>query len=237
MSGSTSINNPEPKVENFPAEGEGIVNETGLEQSLSELAVGQAQESPASETDNTTAPGRGGSEDPPETSQVDEANENNNPRERPTVTISETESNVIWVQGTPFYITNEPPFRLNRPESADLNSARPASGMSSSSQPDNNHEDQEIDVTNNTPDRFELFLLGPGEKKVTEEIDTRKSFTLSSSSSIPYSQYLTRHAEYINLHFQQRRPYARQSPSCPLAKTPTRRLLRLQNGTSPCILL
>lgn len=27
----------------------------------------------------------------------------------------------------------------------------------------------------NTADRFELFLLGDGEKKVTEEADTRKS--------------------------------------------------------------
>ena len=26
----------------------------------------------------------------------------------------------------------------------------------------------------NVPERFELFLLGDGEKKVTEEIDTRK---------------------------------------------------------------
>lgn len=29
----------------------------------------------------------------------------------------------------------------------------------------------------NVPERFELFLLGEGEKKVTEEIDTRESTT------------------------------------------------------------
>jgi hypothetical protein len=32
----------------------------------------------------------------------------------------------------------------------------------------------------NVPDRFELFLLGPGEKKVTIEPDTRKSHCISS---------------------------------------------------------
>ncbi|KAG8525387.1 uncharacterized protein KY384_009031 [Bacidia gigantensis] len=32
----------------------------------------------------------------------------------------------------------------------------------------------------NAPDRFELFLLGDGEKKVTEEQDTRKLMTLAS---------------------------------------------------------
>ena len=40
----------------------------------------------------------------------------------------------------------------------------------------------------NIPERFELFILGENEKKVTEEIDTRKSFcifpTFSGSSSI-----------------------------------------------------
>lgn len=40
----------------------------------------------------------------------------------------------------------------------------------------------------NIPERFELFILGENEKKVTEEIDTRKSFcifpTFSGSSCI-----------------------------------------------------
>lgn len=35
----------------------------------------------------------------------------------------------------------------------------------------------------NVPERFELFLLGEGEKKVTEEIDTRESW--SASAFIP----------------------------------------------------
>jgi hypothetical protein len=30
----------------------------------------------------------------------------------------------------------------------------------------------------NVPDRFELFLLGDGEKKITEAVDTRKSHCL-----------------------------------------------------------
>lgn len=33
-----------------------------------------------------------------------------------------------------------------------------------------------ISADDNRLDRFELFLLGDGEKKVTEEVDTRKSF-------------------------------------------------------------
>ena len=41
----------------------------------------------------------------------------------------------------------------------------------------------------NTQDRFELFLLGDGEKKVTEEADTRK-LNLSSSSKETYPREL-----------------------------------------------
>lgn len=35
-------------------------------------------------------------------------------------------------------------------------------------------------VDDNRPDRFELFLLGDGEKKVVEEADTRRSHLISS---------------------------------------------------------
>lgn len=40
----------------------------------------------------------------------------------------------------------------------------------------------------NTADRFELFLLGDGEKKVTEEADTRES-TLDSCKSPRFCSY------------------------------------------------
>lgn len=33
-------------------------------------------------------------------------------------------------------------------------------------------------VETNVPERFELFILGDGEKKVSEEIDTRKSIRI-----------------------------------------------------------
>lgn len=47
--------------------------------------------------------------------------------------------------------------------------------------PDSHLIDQMIHVQHvgtevNVPDRFELFLLGDGEKKITEAVDTRKFF-------------------------------------------------------------
>lgn len=38
---------------------------------------------------------------------------------------------------------------------------------------------QRVGTEVNIPDRFELFLLGDGEKKITEAIDTRKFIDLS----------------------------------------------------------
>lgn len=43
-------------------------------------------------------------------------------------------------------------------------------GNAPNSDPNNVYK---IDKSNNIPHRFELFLLGDGEKKVTEEVDTR----------------------------------------------------------------
>lgn len=55
----------------------------------------------------------------------------------------------------------------------------------------------------NIPDRFELFLLGEGEKKVTEAADTRKYIPqqLIVSISIQVFTYPCRHPEQLNLHF------------------------------------
>lgn len=44
----------------------------------------------------------------------------------------------------------------------------------------------------NTQPRFELFLLGEGEKKVTEEADTREfSYSSSSKTAAPCCFYLS----------------------------------------------
>lgn len=43
--------------------------------------------------------------------------------------------------------------------------------------------DSKFTVDDNTQPRFELFLLGEGEKKVTEEADTRESNFSSSSEA------------------------------------------------------
>lgn len=62
----------------------------------------------------------------------------------------------------------------------------------------------------NVPNRFELFLLGEGEKKVTEVTDTRKSTGLYSlSKPQALTTYYHRHPIYLRLHFQQGRSHLR----------------------------
>lgn len=74
---------------------------------------------------------------------------------------------------------------------------------------------------NNIPNRFELFLLGEGEKKITETTDTR---AFSHQPQIPkllsITDNLTRHSEHFNLHRQQGGSYACQSSPCPPPKRP-----------------
>ena len=60
----------------------------------------------------------------------------------------------------------------------------------------------------NVPDRHELFILGEGEKKVTETIDTRRSTPFCSSTAADHTAQVSavltgsRHSVYLHLHFQ-----------------------------------
>lgn len=53
--------------------------------------------------------------------------------------------------------------------------ATPLAPMSSTDEP---RPGPPLTANDNVPNRFELFILGDGEKKVTEETDTRKSMSL-----------------------------------------------------------
>ena len=99
---------------------------------------------------------------------------------------------------------------------------------------------------NNVPHRFELFILGDGEKKVTEEIDTRKSGVMICSawscrlgSTYVYPNARTKPSNLLrdpiifDLHLQQRRPHPRQCDSCSPPAIPPRPVFRLQSSTSP----
>ena len=54
---------------------------------------------------------------------------------------------------------------------------RPSFAMPRAQAPivDGYHRGEQVPVRFNIPTRYELFILGDGEKKVTEEIDTSKS--------------------------------------------------------------
>lgn len=96
----------------------------------------------------------------------------------------------------------------------------------------------------NIPPRFELFLLGEGEKKVTEEPDTRKIFPLpyilTSSFLNPIARLIKltlrsfslRHPILVALHFQQRRPHIGKSDPFSPSQVPTRSLRCLPCSTS-----
>ena len=85
----------------------------------------------------------------------------------------------------------------------------------------------------NVPNRFELFLLGDGEKKVSEETDTRKypahrQYDGNMLIWLP----LIRYSFHLRLHLQQRRPHPRQHAALPSAAIPSRPLLGLQSAAS-----
>jgi hypothetical protein len=72
--------------------------------------------------------------------------------------------------------------------------------------PGHNRGRLRLAAEDNVPDRFELFLLGDDEKKVTEETDTRKFiFPLLCYSKLTK---MKRHPERLRLPVQQRRPYS-----------------------------
>lgn len=97
----------------------------------------------------------------------------------------------------------------------------------------------------NVPNSFELFLLAPGEKKVTEETDTSKmpSRNLDRHSEEKLScshnrqrQSLTifssRNPICVRLYLPKRRPHARQPPSISFAPVSPCSLLWLQGAPS-----
>ena len=89
------------------------------------------------------------------------------------------------------------------------------------------------DPHDNIPNRFELFLLGEGEKKITEATDTRTfSHHRQLQKLLPRTDNLTRHSEHLNLYRQQGGSYPCQSTSCPPSQRPPRHFRGLQGHVS-----
>ena len=156
----------------------------------------------------------------------------------------------------------------NPATAADLHGDHHVSGHSHMTRTDINRPPLSMDINrgarngpssaaeDNVPHRFELFLLGEGEKKVTEEADTRKSATLfiysrQLSSTWPTTpqactesrrmlsrrQPLThnlshRHSFFLNLHLQQGRPHSWQPPPFPPSAVTPRPIFGLQGSSS-----
>ena len=67
-------------------------------------------------------------------------------------------------------------------------------------------ENAKVTAEDNTQTRFELFLLGDGERKVSEEADTRKLSFLSSSESTDSATSTQRSLPKNELHHPLRTP-------------------------------
>jgi hypothetical protein len=70
----------------------------------------------------------------------------------------------------------------------------------------NSRDREKTSAETNVPDRFELFLLGPGEAKVTVEPDTRKPRRFSFSSALDSVTWFlyplhTRYSKSLSLTF------------------------------------
>ena len=86
---------------------------------------------------------------------------------------------------------------------------------------------------NAPPDRFESFLLGAGEKKITSQVDTRKSAEYDLTAIATLLTLLDdRYAQHCHLHFEQGRPYPRQSSQISPPSKPKRLVLWLQGMTT-----
>ena len=107
----------------------------------------------------------------------------------------------------------------------------------------------------NVQSRFELFLLGDGEKKVTEEPDTRKflchsdimttfnavidqgfDVQLVALDNIQHTdaQALPRHPFILHLHIQQGRSHSRQHDTLTTSTIASCHIRGLQGATSSC---
>jgi hypothetical protein len=88
-------------------------------------------------------------------------------------------------------VPNRLTVELRNPKSAINRAYNTMEGFNPDNHIINQHEHvQRVGTEVNIPDRFELFLLGDGEKKITEAIDTRKFIssmpgTVASSSKDP----------------------------------------------------
>jgi len=72
-------------------------------------------------------------------------------------------------------VPNRLTVELGNPKSAINRAYNTMEGFNPDNHIINQHEHvQRVGTEVNIPDRFELFLLGDGEKKITEAIDTRK---------------------------------------------------------------
>jgi hypothetical protein len=92
---------------------------------------------------------------------------------------------------------------------------------------------QRIGTEVNIPDRFELFLLGDGEKKITEAIDTREFIrSLSCSRGRALIEW-NRHPKLIHLYYLEGGPYSGQPSARPSPQGPSCHLCWLQRYFPP----